>query len=501
MHSLKVCTVVLLALLPGCSGGSQIPLAPSRPCCSFIEATGPILPPRGALRTGVPQQDNWTKLADYPKHGGQVVAGRYWRSNAEDVDEVTLGGHEVHAIFVASLYAQGIDSFGTTIAEHDLVDVMQGPDGAWSRLSVPNRFNGGASKLFSRVSIASVNEELNVCAVTASGGQIPRGRILRVVRSNANPFDAEPSKWGGGWFDVESLGGGEKGKFVDVGCAGVVNPSTQKEELHICGVTEDGHLWHAVEPAPRTSSAGATFSILGDVEGHAGEEGDFVRVDCAPDKSQLHLVGVTSAGRVYHTIRNPSGSWRPFEDVLTAAAPPPFSWLAKMKDVAIGYCNDYVAANGASDVSELNVIMLDDSLHLWQTIRAAVPISWSPFGGPAAYWRPHVDFDAAIGRSAGLLGGFSIGSRPFFTSFTLSVKFAGDGQGSVASQDTDFFPCDARFPAACQSSWDPGKKVTLEATTPPGSTFGGWSGACSGTSDCTVTLDDDKTVTATFNRS
>ncbi|MFN2590153.1 MAG: hypothetical protein ABR518_05240 [Actinomycetota bacterium] len=41
--------------------------------------------------------------------------------------------------------------------------------------------------------------------------------------------------------------------------------------------------------------------------------------------------------------------------------------------------------------------------------------------------------------------------------------------------------------------------MTLTATAASGSTFTGWSGACSGTAaTCTVTMDAAKTATATF---
>ncbi len=43
-----------------------------------------------------------------------------------------------------------------------------------------------------------------------------------------------------------------------------------------------------------------------------------------------------------------------------------------------------------------------------------------------------------------------------------------------------------------------GTVVTLTATPSVGSVFGGWSGACSGTGGCTVTMDQASSVTATF---
>ena len=41
--------------------------------------------------------------------------------------------------------------------------------------------------------------------------------------------------------------------------------------------------------------------------------------------------------------------------------------------------------------------------------------------------------------------------------------------------------------------------MTLTATPEAGSVFAGWSGACTGTGDCVVTMDAVKSVTATFN--
>jgi len=41
--------------------------------------------------------------------------------------------------------------------------------------------------------------------------------------------------------------------------------------------------------------------------------------------------------------------------------------------------------------------------------------------------------------------------------------------------------------------------VTVTATAATGYTFTGWSGACSGTGACVVTMNADKTITATFS--
>jgi PKD repeat protein len=52
--------------------------------------------------------------------------------------------------------------------------------------------------------------------------------------------------------------------------------------------------------------------------------------------------------------------------------------------------------------------------------------------------------------------------------------------------------------AGCQASFDSGSVVTLTATPDPGSLFTGWSGDCSGSGSCQVTMNQARSVTATF---
>jgi Divergent InlB B-repeat domain len=71
------------------------------------------------------------------------------------------------------------------------------------------------------------------------------------------------------------------------------------------------------------------------------------------------------------------------------------------------------------------------------------------------------------------------------------VSKAGTGSGSVTSS-----PSGINCGATCSASFAAGTMVTLTATAAAGSTFTGWSGACTGT--CTVTMSADQAVTATF---
>jgi hypothetical protein len=79
-------------------------------------------------------------------------------------------------------------------------------------------------------------------------------------------------------------------------------------------------------------------------------------------------------------------------------------------------------------------------------------------------------------------------------SYAVSVYTSGSGSGTVTSN-----PAGISCPGgSCSANFSYGTSVTLTATPLAGSTFTGWSGACSGTGVCTVTVDGPKYVTVNF---
>ena len=86
------------------------------------------------------------------------------------------------------------------------------------------------------------------------------------------------------------------------------------------------------------------------------------------------------------------------------------------------------------------------------------------------------------------------GGGPGPTYYSLVVTKAGTGSGTVAGGTIN---CGT----ACTASLASGTTVTLTATPATGSTFAGWSGACTGTGGCTVSMTAARAVTATFNTS
>jgi len=85
------------------------------------------------------------------------------------------------------------------------------------------------------------------------------------------------------------------------------------------------------------------------------------------------------------------------------------------------------------------------------------------------------------------------GGNPNPVTQTLTVVRSGNGSGGVTSS-----PAGIDCGAACSASYTTGTVVTLTAAPAAGSTFSGWSGACSGTGSCLVSMNAATSVTATF---
>jgi len=79
-------------------------------------------------------------------------------------------------------------------------------------------------------------------------------------------------------------------------------------------------------------------------------------------------------------------------------------------------------------------------------------------------------------------------------SHLLTVSKAGIGSGIVTST-----PGNIACGAICTDTFASGTMVTLTAAPSTLSSFGGWSGACTDSGTCRVTMDSDKSVTAAFN--
>jgi hypothetical protein len=76
---------------------------------------------------------------------------------------------------------------------------------------------------------------------------------------------------------------------------------------------------------------------------------------------------------------------------------------------------------------------------------------------------------------------------------SLTVSKQGSGTGRITS-----IPAGIDCGETCQATFETGAAVTLTATPDSSSTFSGWSGNCSGTGACQLTMDQARSVSATF---
>jgi len=101
------------------------------------------------------------------------------------------------------------------------------------------------------------------------------------------------------------------------------------------------------------------------------------------------------------------------------------------------------------------------------------------------------DVESADGQTYNV---FTLINSTFMPSFTLFVTLNGTGTGGVKISP-GFHLCGH----SCTAGFIRGTRVTVLDVPFSGSTFAGWSGACSSTGSCDLVMDADKSVTATFN--
>jgi hypothetical protein len=108
----------------------------------------------------------------------------------------------------------------------------------------------------------------------------------------------------------------------------------------------------------------------------------------------------------------------------------------------------------------------------------------------------HMKLAIADAGDSNLDSAVFLGANSFVAVRTLSVATAGSGSGTVTSD-----PAGIDCGADCSEGYEDGTSVTLTATPDGSSVFDGWSGDCTGTGSCSVTMNGPRNVTATFSAS
>jgi hypothetical protein len=146
----------------------------------------------------------------------------------------------------------------------------------------------------------------------------------------------------------------------------------------------------------------------------------------------------------------------------------------------------------------------DPAVSGWETFPVAGSDSgtsglWGNYNGATPHQRyPDTWLAAGHTQSGGSGPGSAVTHNFWFgrardAQSVLTVSPAGTGTGIVTSS-----PAGIDCGATCQAAYNNGTQVTLTAAPAASSNFTGWSGACSGTGSCVVTVDAAKSVTATF---
>ena len=124
---------------------------------------------------------------------------------------------------------------------------------------------------------------------------------------------------------------------------------------------------------------------------------------------------------------------------------------------------------------------------------SAVPTGDATFAGWGGACGSTGTCEVTMSQAQNVTATFTAPTEP--QPFTLTVRKAGDGAGTVTSQ-----PAGIACGDDCAETYAAGTTVSLSAQATEGSTFTAWGGACSGAEACEVTVDQAREVTATFTR-
>lgn len=170
----------------------------------------------------------------------------------------------------------------------------------------------------------------------------------------------------------------------------------------------------------------------------------------------------------------------------------PVTWTASLDPPSNTVVRNYTWVAGYNDdpTPDFSGSVTTNNLQLVMT--------YHPSGAAAAAFICVTAVDTANNSSEGACNGFTVpGSTP--SQFALTVLKGGAGSGTVTgvASGNPTLSCSATCTQISQS-YTADTAVTLTASAASGSTFSGWSGACTGTGNCVVTMTAAKTVTATF---
>jgi hypothetical protein len=189
--------------------------------------------------------------------------------------------------------AQQLQLVGITL-DGNVWRTVRFSDSSWASPFEGVKEQAGDPGQFVALASAGVNLEFQIVGVTADGGM---WHTIQHVDGSWQLF-----------ADVKGQAG-NSGHFAAVACA------RQDGVLRVCGVTADGGMWHT------TRNVDGSWQPFGNVKSQAGDPGSFVAVACTCANGFLHVCGVIGGNiKIWFATCAPDGVWSQFEGVTLLEA-------------------------------------------------------------------------------------------------------------------------------------------------------------------------------------
>lgn len=216
-----------------------------------------------------------------------------------------------------------------------------------------------------------------------------------------------------------------------------------------------------------------------------GNDGALLRLNGTPPAGAVFAgwdAATLSAGTALTAIHHPSGDWKK----VSLATMGGFQQLTNPTgSFVVANWNSGVTESGSSGSAIFSAV---GSPATEYRLRGGL------YGGLSACGAPPQNMVDFYSRFDLVYPSIAQYLNPPVTNFTLAVSKSGSGSGAVNST-----PAGVACGSTCSSAFSAGTLVALSATPSAGSTFAGWSGACSGTGGCQVTMNAAKSVGAAFD--
>jgi List-Bact-rpt repeat protein/PASTA domain-containing protein len=225
-----------------------------------------------------------------------------------------------------------------------------------------------------------------------------------------------------------------------------------------------------------------------------------------PSSAAMQDVHVTLSDSLSATTIAPGGSFTVTFSATNSGtdAQTPFSLVLNLGS---GYWTVGGANDGCSRPNDFDIDCERASLAPGETFKTSVVVTLGANAAPGSIYNVRIGAYPGTDHSSPLPGawdtpGIQVGAAPPPPPpppgpSTLSVALRGSGSGSVMSS-----PAGISCGGACAVQFAHGTAVTLTATPSAGSVFTGWGDGCAAAAQnaqCTVTMNADTAVSATFD--